>query len=159
MPHPSNNQTKQNLLPPQTKTKYDKLKTAMPLARTPAGFGLDIYYQGGGGSDKGLINNARSLAVSKNSKWPGGPIIVYASSKMAKRVYALVDLDGDGRADSLTEIARGLDKPQGMDWYNGDLYVSGWSGPDGMIWRLKDVDKYALQGKVRGRHDGVCCDV
>lgn len=121
----------------RTPTKH----AARKQLRAPPGFAIDIYYPGG------LINNARSLAVSGNSKYPGGPVIVYASSKLAKRVYALVDYDADGKADKLVEIANGLDKPQGMDWHKGDLYVSGWQGAEGMIWRLKDVDSYALSGK------------
>ena len=32
----------------------------------------------------------------------------------------------------------------------GDLFVSGWQDAEGMIWRLKGVDAYALQGKVGG---------
>jgi len=63
------------------------------------------------------MSSARSLAVSGNSKYPGGPIITYVSSKMAKRIYALVDWNGDGEADKMVIIAQGLDKPQGMDWY------------------------------------------
>lgn len=41
----------------------------MPLLRPPPGFKIELYYK------QGLINNARSLAVSGNSKYPGGPII------------------------------------------------------------------------------------
>jgi hypothetical protein len=66
----------------------------------------------------GLVNNARSLALSGRPRGTGGgPVIVYASTKMAGRVWALVDWDGDGTADKLVEIARGLDTPQGLDWY------------------------------------------
>ncbi|KAI8464206.1 MAG: L-sorbosone dehydrogenase [Monoraphidium minutum] len=123
------------------KWSYAKLDASMPMLKPPPGFKVDIYYKGG------LIDNARSLAVSGNSKFPGGPIIVYVSSKLAKKVYALVDFNGDGTADRMTVIARGLDKPQGMDWHKGDLFVSGWQEALGVIWRLKNIDKYALEDK------------
>ena len=102
--------------PPRPPPQFTQLQTALPLLRPPPGFKVDLYFTGQS-RDRGLINNARSLAVSGNSKHPGGPIITYVSSKMAKRVYALIDWTGDGTADKLVEIANGLDKPQGMDWY------------------------------------------
>lgn len=41
---------------------------------------------------------------------------VYASTKMAKQLWALIDWDADGTADKLVKLAQGLDTPQGMDW-------------------------------------------
>lgn len=42
---------------------------------------------------------------------------VYASTKMAKQLWALIDWDADGTADKLVKLAQGLDTPQGMDWH------------------------------------------
>lgn len=49
------------------------LQAALPLLKAPPGFNVSIYYP------YGLLNNARSLAVSGKSKSPGGPIITYVS--------------------------------------------------------------------------------
>lgn len=51
------------------KWNFTQLQAAMPLLRAPPGFKIELYYK------QGLVNNARSLAVSGNSKYPGGPII------------------------------------------------------------------------------------
>lgn len=39
------------------------------------------------------------------------------STKLAKKVYALVDVNGDGVADNMTVLVDGIDTPQGIDWH------------------------------------------
>ena len=101
----------------------------------------------------GLVDNPRSLAVSPASK-RGGPVITYASTRDIQKVWALIDANGDGRAERLVKLIDGLDKPNGIAWGNGDLYVSGWVGDKGMIWRFDDIDQAALAGKV-----GLACSL
>lgn len=117
-----------------------KLKNALPLLQLPDGFDVDLYYQ------DGLLDNARSLALSGASK-VGGPVIVFVSTKLANRTYALVDEDGDGRAERATTLFDSVDTPQGLDWRGGDLFVSGWRRGKGMVWRLPGVDQFALSGE------------
>ncbi|GBF97414.1 sorbosone dehydrogenase [Raphidocelis subcapitata] len=124
------------------KWNLSKLKAALPLLQPPPGFDVSLYYSGD------LLNNARSLAVSGAFAAQPGPIVVYASTRLANKTYALVDADGDGAADSAHAVLEGLDTPQGMDWHGGDLYVSGWRDGKGVILRAPGIDAYALAGTV-----------
>jgi len=63
------------------------------------------------------VAGARSLAVA-----PDGT--VYVGSRYPGLVYALRDRDGDGRAEEVDTVARGLDTPNGVALYNGALYVA-----------------------------------
>lgn len=66
------------------------------------------------------------------------------------QVVALVDQDGDGRAESKVDlITVGLEKPTGVAWRNGSLYVSGFAGGRGVVWRYDGVDAAALAGGWR----------
>ena len=118
-----------------------QLVEALPLLEPPDGFEVSLYHP------SKLLDNARSLALSGASRHPGGPVIVYVSTKLANKTYALVDADGDGVAERATTLVDGVDTPQGLDWRDGDLYVSGWRGGKGFVWRLPAVDAYALRGE------------
>jgi glucose/arabinose dehydrogenase len=75
----------------------------------PAGFKIELYAAG--------VPNARSLTLGS-----GGTVFV--GSRRAGKVYALV---GNGRGDKAEEvitIARGLDEPNGVAFYDGSLYVA-----------------------------------
>lgn len=63
------------------------------------------------------VENARQLAVSDNG-------IVYAGSRKAGNVYALIDQDKDGTADKQVLIAEGLTSPSGIAFKDGALYVA-----------------------------------
>ena len=76
------------------------------------------------------VENARQIAVSKRG-------IVYAGSRKAGNVYALIDHNSDGVADRKMVIATGLEMPSGLAIKDGDLYVAEVS----RIIRFKDVDK------------------
>ena len=58
---------------------------------------------------------------------------------------ALGDVDGDGKADWLTPVLEGWATPNGIAWHNGSLFVATISS----IYRLDDIDSYALANKVR----------
>jgi glucose/arabinose dehydrogenase len=62
------------------------------------------------------VPNARSMV-----RTPSGTIFV--GSRAAKKVYAVVDKDGDFKADSVTVVASGLVSPNGVEFKDGALYV------------------------------------
>jgi len=76
--------------------------------KLPAGFKVELYAQ---------VENARQMA-------PGSNGTVFVGSRKAGKVHALVDEDGDYKADKIVLIARGLNMPSGIAFKNGDLYVA-----------------------------------
>ena len=78
----------------------------------PAGFSIDVFASG--------IDLARSLAQG-----PAGTVFVGTGGlRQSDAVYAVVDEDGDGAADRQYEIASGLNRPNGVAFHGGDLYVA-----------------------------------
>ena len=78
----------------------------------PAGFKVDVFASG--------IDLARSLAQS-----PSGTVFVGTGGLRASEVvYAVVDEDGDGKADRRYQVASGLNRPNGVAFHDGDLYVA-----------------------------------
>ena len=78
----------------------------------PAGFKVDVFASG--------IDLARSLAQS-----PSGTVFVGTGGLRASEVvHALVDEDGDGKADRRYQVASGLNRPNGVAFHDGDLYVA-----------------------------------
>jgi glucose/arabinose dehydrogenase len=76
----------------------------------------------------GDVPNARSMTISDNG-------IVFVGNRQDKNVYALVDENGDGKADTKYILAEGLKMPNGVAYKNGDLYVAEVS----RILRFKDI--------------------
>lgn len=89
--------------------------------KLPAGFGISIYAQD--------VENARQMTRSDAG-------IIYVGSREAGKVHAVIDRDGDFRADEVKEIASGLRAPSGLTWRDGDLYVAAIS----TIYRYPDID-------------------
>ncbi|MGE0337239.1 MAG: sorbosone dehydrogenase family protein [Gammaproteobacteria bacterium] len=77
--------------------------------RVPEGFAIHVYAEG--------VENARQLAVG-----PEG--LVFVGSRSAGNVYALVDADGDHRAEEVIVVARDLEMPSGVAYRDGALYVA-----------------------------------
>src|SRR5690349_17615726 len=75
----------------------------------PAGFRVDVF------ADK--VENAREMALG-----PRGTVFV--GSMRAGKVHAVVDSDGDHKADRVVLIASGLDQPTGVAVRGGALYVA-----------------------------------
>jgi glucose/arabinose dehydrogenase len=75
----------------------------------PAGFKIDVY-----ASD---LPNARSMVLS-----PTGTLFV--GTRKAGNVYAVLDRNGDFRADAVVTLAKGLNMPNGVAFKNGSLYVA-----------------------------------
>jgi glucose/arabinose dehydrogenase len=83
---------------------------ALPLdkIKLPKGFSISIFAE---------VDNARSLAIS-----PSGTIFV--GNRNEDKVYAVKDIDGDGKADKKWTIASGLNMPNGVAFKDGNLYVA-----------------------------------
>ncbi|MEQ8661040.1 MAG: PQQ-dependent sugar dehydrogenase [Gammaproteobacteria bacterium] len=75
----------------------------------PPGFDIAVYAEG--------VENARQLALA-----PDG--VLYVGSREAGKVYAVVDGDGDHRAEQVHVLARGLSMPSGVAFRDGSLYVA-----------------------------------
>ena len=90
----------------------------------PTGFKVDVFASG--------IDLARSLAQS-----PSGTVFVGTGGlRASKTVHAVVDEDGDGKADRRYEVATDLNRPNGVAFHDGDLYVAEIS----RILRFDDID-------------------
>jgi glucose/arabinose dehydrogenase len=81
----------------------------LDLIKLPAGFKIELY-----AAD---IPNARSMVMS-----PGG--ILFVGTRKAGNVYAVVDRDGDFRADEVITLLKGLNMPNGVAFRQGSLYVA-----------------------------------
>jgi glucose/arabinose dehydrogenase len=88
----------------------------------PPGFKIEIYADN--------VPNARSLALS-----PGGTLFV--GSRNAGNVYALVDENGDQKADRMYTLATGLTMPNGVAFRDGALFVA----EVNRILRFDDIEK------------------
>jgi glucose/arabinose dehydrogenase len=100
--------------------KDAKADVKLDQLKLPAGFSIDVW-----AAD---VTNARSMAVSETG-------IVFVGNRQEKNVYALVDEDGDGKADVKYILAEDLRMPNGVAYKDGDLYVAEVS----RILRFKDI--------------------
>ncbi len=84
---------------------------SLPLDKItlPPGFSITVYADN--------VPNARGMALGQNGT-------LFVGSRSKGEVYAVVDKDGDHRADEVMTIARGLQMPVGVAYRNGSLYVS-----------------------------------
>jgi glucose/arabinose dehydrogenase len=89
----------------------------------PAGFHADVF------ADK--VENARSMVLG-----PQGTVFV--GSQYVGKVHAVVDTNGDHKADRVVVIATGLDQPNGVAMRNGALYVATAS----RLLRFDDIEKH-----------------
>ena len=89
----------------------------------PAGFHITRF------SDN--TPNARSLALADDGT-------VFVGTMTEGKVYALQDKDGDGYAETVNTVLHGLNVPNGVAWYQGDLYVA----EVHRIIKLKDVARH-----------------
>ena len=84
---------------------------SLPLdhIKLPPGFSIAVYADN--------VPNARGMALGRQGT-------VFVGTRKEGTVYAVVDMDGDQRADRVVTIARGLDMPVGAAFFEGSLYVS-----------------------------------
>jgi glucose/arabinose dehydrogenase len=79
-----------------------------PGVNLPPGFTISVFASG--------LGIPRFLTLD-----PSGTLLVSIPSQ--GRVVALPDTDGHGKTDAIT-VVTGLDRPHGLAWKNGDLYVA-----------------------------------
>src|SRR6478672_12442632 len=89
----------------------------------PAGFKFEVFAEN--------VGNARMMAL-------GAQGTVFVGSQYAGNVYAVVDRDGDHKADQVLTIATGLRQPNGVAMRNGALYVATTS----QILRFDEIEKH-----------------
>jgi glucose/arabinose dehydrogenase len=81
------------------------------LIKLPPGFSIEIYAS--------EVANARQLALGAK-----GTVFVGTRNPPAGNVvYALVDKNGDQKADQVLTVAKGLNEPNGVAFRDGALYV------------------------------------
>jgi glucose/arabinose dehydrogenase len=83
-------------------------KPPLDQIKLPQGFVIQLYADG--------VPNARQMAL-------GDKGTLFVGSRTARRVYAVVDRDGDKKADQVYTIATGLASPSGLAFRDGALYV------------------------------------
>jgi glucose/arabinose dehydrogenase len=94
------------------------------LIKMPAGFKIEVYASG--------VTNAREMVLG-----PKGTVFVGSRNKPdGDKVYALVDKNGDQKADRVLVLAKGLNQPNGVAFHNGSLYV----GEISRITRFDDIE-------------------
>lgn len=84
---------------------------AQPLSQftVPTGFQVEAFAEN--------VQNARSMVL-------GARGTVFVGSMRAGKVHAIVDSNGDHKADRIVVIASGLDQPNGVAFRNGALFVA-----------------------------------
>jgi glucose/arabinose dehydrogenase len=82
--------------------------SGLPAIQLPPGFKIDYYAP--------QVPGARSMTLS-----PGGTLFV--GTRHEGKVYALRDLDRDGKAEQVFILASGLEQPNGVAFRGGSLYV------------------------------------
>jgi glucose/arabinose dehydrogenase len=93
----------------------------IPKLDLPEGFEVQVYAEN--------VTGARSMALSPNG-------VLYVGTRGEGKVYALVDENGDYKADRMITIAEDLRMPNGVAWRDGSLYVAEVS----RILRFDDID-------------------
>ncbi|DBA75352.1 TPA: hypothetical protein ACH3X1_010621 [Trebouxia sp. C0004] len=99
----------------------------------PPGFEIGLYASQS-------VPNARTLVLSSNT---ASGNIVYVSTNSLSNVYAIIDTNKDGIADSVVTVVDNLAAPLGLAYANGSLWVA--TTPT--IYRFDNVDELALAGQ------------
>lgn len=91
----------------------------LELLRVPPGFTVSVYAE---------LENPRQLALSDEG-------VVFVGS-IRDKVSALIDSDGDNRADQVITVADDLYAPNGVTIHDGDLYI----GEVNRISKIENID-------------------
>ena len=86
-----------------------KHRRKLGLIKLPPGFSISLYASG--------VENSRQLVIGDNGT-------VFAGSTKAGKVHAVVDSDGDHRADRVLQIDDELKLPSGVEFRDGALFVA-----------------------------------
>lgn len=84
-------------------------KLPLHLIELPPGFEIDVFAY--------PVPNARGMTQSEKGT-------IYVGTRRKGVVYAITDEDGDFKADRIRVIAKGLNMPVGVEYLEGDLYIS-----------------------------------
>jgi glucose/arabinose dehydrogenase len=84
-------------------------KLPLEQIKLPKGFAIELY--------SADVPNARQMAL-------GDKGTLFVGSRTARRVFAVVDRDGDKKGDQVYTIATGLQSPSGIAFRDGALYVA-----------------------------------
>ena len=112
-----------------------KADVQLDKLQLPEGFTIDVW-----AAD---VPNARSMALSETGT-------VFIGNRQENNVYALVDENGDGKADSKYILATDLRMPNGVAIKDGDLYVAEVS----RILRFKDIENNLTSPTYEVVYDG-----
>jgi glucose/arabinose dehydrogenase len=93
---------------PTATAEAAKKKFPLEKIKLPAGFKIAVYAE---------VDNARSMVIT-----PQGTIFI--GNREGDKVYAIVDKNGDFKADEVIVIASGLNMPCGVAFREGSLYVA-----------------------------------
>jgi len=104
----------------------DDLATKLSLIKLPPGFEISVYAEG--------VENARQLALGDHGT-------VFTGSRKAGLVHAVVDSNGDHRADKVYLIDQDLKLPSGIEFKFGSLYVAALN----RILRYDDIESWLDQ--------------
>ena len=107
---------------PEETTSLEPYAGDLPLDRLqlPTGYAIDVFAE--------ALDNARSLAYA-------GEGLVFVGTRDEGSVYAVLDTNGDMRADLKYVLDTDLQMPNGVAYRNGDLYVATVS----QILRYRDI--------------------
>ena len=89
--------------------------------KLPPGFKIEYYADN--------VPEATSMTLS-----PSG--VIFVGTKRLGKVYAIQDVDGDKFTDRVITVAEGLDRPNGVAYLNGDLFIAEIS----KISKIKDIE-------------------
>jgi glucose/arabinose dehydrogenase len=111
---------------PPAASQQAKPSTDLPLnlIKMARGFTIDLYATG--------IPVARSLALGSK----GTVFVGTRNSNSGGMVYAVVDSNGDAKADQVYTVAKGLNEPNGVAFRDGSLFV----GEINRVVRLDDIE-------------------
>jgi glucose/arabinose dehydrogenase len=96
--------------------------SAVASLTLPPGFHAEVFAD---------IQNPRTMAL-------GAQGTIFVGSQRAGNVYAVVDRNGDHKADQVRTIASGLTQPNGVAMHNGALYVA----TPSQILRFDDIEHH-----------------
>ncbi len=86
-----------------------ELVQQLKLIELPPGFEISLYARD--------VENARQLAL-------GDKGTIFAGSRKAGKVHAIIDSNGDNRADHVYLLDQDLKMPSGVEFKSGSLYVA-----------------------------------
>ncbi len=91
----------------------ERAKPILQRLELPEGFQIEVFAQ---------VPNARSLALAYDIK--RNRQIIFVGNKDKSSVYALIDEWSNNTVDTTKEITKNLATPNGVAYYDGNLYVA-----------------------------------